>query len=43
MEPHEYFFVGLLGLIFGLNLSSIIFFIIDEKKRKNNEKNKTDD
>lgn len=43
MEPHEYFFVGLLGLIVGLNISSIIFYIVDERKRKNNEKNNKDE
>lgn len=43
MELDEYIFVGLLGLIFGLNVSSIIFYLIDEKNRKNNEKNKEDE
>ena len=43
MGPVEYLFVGFIGLIFGLNLSSIIWFIVDSKKKKNNEKNKKDE
>jgi len=42
MEIIEYVIVGIIGGFIGLNIASIVFFIIDAK-RKNNKKNKKHD